>query len=84
MFVLDGISFRPFVGIIDALHSFAIRSCTTWMRSRTSSRRTSCCTNGEGPGGISASKKELEEEIEIARGVHERSSNAAWRRNSNE
>ncbi|MFC4438300.1 MULTISPECIES: gas vesicle protein GvpF [Natrialbaceae] len=74
MFVLDDLLFRPFVGIIDALHSIALDEMYDLNALEDDLKENQLLYElGERPEEeYRRRKEEIEEEIEIAREVHER------------
>ncbi|MDG5819339.1 MULTISPECIES: gas vesicle protein GvpF [Natronococcus] len=74
MFVLDDLLFRPFIGIVDALHSIALDELYDLNELEDQLKENQLLYElGERPEAEYRERKaELEEEIEIAREVHER------------
>jgi hypothetical protein len=74
MFILDDILFRPFIGIVDALHSIALDEMYDLAELEADLKENQLLYElGERPEEeYRRRKEELEEEIEIAREVHER------------
>ncbi|ELY55281.1 gas-vesicle operon protein gvpG1 [Natronococcus amylolyticus DSM 10524] len=74
MFVLDDLLFRPFIGIVDALHSIALDELYDLNELEDQLKENQLLYElGERPEAeYRERKEELEEEIEIAREVHER------------
>ena len=73
MFILDDLLFRPFVGIIDALHSIALDEMYDLNALEDDLKENQLLYElGErSEEEYRRHKEELEEEIEIAREVHE-------------
>ncbi|MDG5761177.1 protein gvpG [Natronococcus sp. A-GB1] len=78
MFVLDDLLFRPFIGIVDALHSIALDELYDLNELEDQLKENQLLYElGERPEAeYRERKEELEEEIEIAREVHERFSSS--------
>ncbi|WP_293032459.1 gas vesicle protein GvpF [Natronococcus sp.] len=74
MFVLDDLLFRPFIGIVDALHSIALDELYDLNELEDQLKENQLLYElGERPEAeYRERKEELEAEIEIAREVHER------------
>ncbi|WP_306059439.1 gas vesicle protein GvpF [Natronococcus wangiae] len=74
MFVLDDLLFRPFVGIVDALHSIALDELydLNALEDRLKENQLLYELGERSEEEYRRRKEELEEEIEIAREVHER------------
>jgi hypothetical protein len=74
MFILDDLLFRPFIGIVDALHSIALDEMYDLGELEDQLKENQLLFElGERDEATYRRRKaELEEEIEIAREVHER------------
>ncbi|ELY56969.1 MULTISPECIES: gas vesicle protein GvpF [Natronococcus] len=74
MFVLDDLLFRPFIGIVDALHSIALDELYDLdeLEDQLKENQLLYELGERSESEYRERKEELEEEIEIAREVHER------------
>ena len=74
MFILDDLLFRPFVGIVDALHSIALDELYDLdaLEDELKENQLLYELGERSEGEYLERNEELEEEIEIAREVHER------------
>lgn len=73
MFVLDDLLFRPFVGIVDALHTLALDELydVEAIEDELKENRLLYELGDRSEAEYERRKEELEEELEIAREVHE-------------
>ncbi|MFD1562130.1 gas vesicle protein GvpF [Haloarchaeobius amylolyticus] len=74
MFILDDLLFRPFVGIIDALHSIALDELydVEALEDELKENQLLYELGERSEAEYQRRKEELEAELEIARDVHER------------
>jgi hypothetical protein len=74
MFILDDLLFRPFIGIVDALHSIALDEMYDLgeLEDQLKENQLLYELGERDEATYQRRKAELEEEIEIAREVHER------------
>ncbi|WP_049924579.1 gas vesicle protein GvpF [Halopiger djelfimassiliensis] len=74
MFVLDDLLFRPFVGIVDALHTMALDELydIESLEDELKENQLLYELGERSEAEYQRRKAELEEELEIAREVHER------------
>ncbi|AGB38586.1 gas vesicle protein GvpF [Natronococcus occultus] len=74
MFVLDDLLFRPFIGIVDALHSIALDELydLNELEDQLKENQLLYELGERSESEYRERKEELEAEIEIAREVHER------------